>query len=73
MNFFCQKTCGEEYFSIEEWNEVSKQLDSAGISESEKNAILFPSHCAEQCFACMAIVGGRQSKTKRLINEKATT
>ncbi len=69
-NFYCQKICGEEDFSIDEWNEVSKELDKTNISEKERDDILFPPKCKEQCFACMAIVGDRQIKTRQLIDEK---
>ncbi|WP_282638109.1 hypothetical protein [Sphingobacterium thalpophilum] len=67
MNFYCQKICGEEDFSIEEWTKVSQELDKTNLSEKDKQDILFPAKCGKQCFDCMAIVGERQTKTKQLL------
>jgi hypothetical protein len=61
-DFYCQNTCGSADFSIEEWNEVEKRVRS--LSKIDQQNILFPKHCNEQCFSCMAIVGERQAKTK---------
>lgn len=66
---YCQKVCGEEEFSIDEWNKTSISLDKTNLSEDQKNEILFPSSCEKQCFDCMAIVGKRQIKTKQLIKQ----
>lgn len=65
--FYCQKTCGSEDFTIEEWNKVSEDLEETNLSQQEKWDILFPPHCEKQCFDCMAIVGERRLKTKELI------
>lgn len=62
MSFYCQNTCGAVDFSIDEWDEVEKSVRS--LSEKDQQDILFPKSCNEQCFACMAIVGERQAKTK---------
>lgn len=64
---YCQKVCGEIDFSIDEWNETSKALNLTNMTEREKNNILFPPACDTQCFDCMAIVGARRIKTKKLI------
>jgi hypothetical protein len=65
-NFYCQKICGDQEFSIIEWNEMSFALDKSNISEKDKQKILFPSRCNSQCFDCIAIVGERQTKTNKL-------
>ena len=65
--FYCQNTCGTIGFSIDEWNETDKALNKIALSEKEKNKILFPPHCNNQCFDCLAIVGERQCKTSNLI------
>jgi len=70
MNFYCQKICGEEGFSIDEWNKVSKDLDKTNLSEQDKQDILFPPKCEKQCFDCLALVGERQIKTKNLLNNE---
>jgi hypothetical protein len=38
-NFYCQKICGEENFSIDEWNETARGLDTTNMLEVEKQAI----------------------------------
>ena len=65
---YCQKVCGDEDFSIEEWNEALRYCNDAGIEGIERDKILHPEKfpCEEQCFACMAIVGERRLKTKQL-------
>ncbi len=67
MNFYCQKICGEEDFSIDELNKVSQDLDKTNLTEKEKQDILFPPKCSKQCFDCLALVGERQMKTKQLL------
>lgn len=63
-NFYCQKTCGEDGFSIEEWNETYNELEKANLTDKQRQDILFPPHCNKQCFDCMANVGERRLKTK---------
>jgi hypothetical protein len=65
---YCQKVCGDENFSIEEWNNTYNSINNSGLTEAEENYILFGSgeECKEQCFSCMAIVGERRLKTKQL-------
>jgi hypothetical protein len=67
-NFYCQRVCGEVGFSIDEWNAAFQYCNSAGLSEADRNKILHPEPCNEQCFACLAIVGDRRNKTKALNN-----
>lgn len=69
MNFYCQKVCGEQGFSIDEWNKASNDLDKTNLSEKEKQDILFPAKCTNQCFDCIAIIGQRQSETKALMRK----
>ncbi len=65
--FYCQKVCGDENFSIEEWNKALAYCNNAGIEGVERDKILHPEKfpCTEQCFTCMAIVGERRLKTKK--------
>lgn len=71
-HFYCQKLCGEEGFSIEEWNEALRYCNDAGVKGIERDKILNPEKfpCKEQCFSCMAIVGERRLKTKSLPKDK---
>lgn len=69
-NFYCQKICGEVGFSIDEWNKDYVELEKSGLSQKEKDAILHPPKCKEQCFDCMAIVGKRQKETAELLKNK---
>ena len=71
-HFYCQHLAGEEGFSIEEWNAVARELDKADVSEAVKKSILFPDACPVQCFACMAIVGYRQQRTREAIAARNT-
>lgn len=70
--FYCQKVCGEEGFSIDEWNKAYDYCEKAGIEGVERDKILNPElfPCEKQCFDCMAIVGERQTKTKKLIQSQ---
>ena len=66
--FYCQKVCGDEGFSIEEWNKALAYCNDAGIEGQEWNKILNPElfPCTEQCFNCIAKVGERRLKTNKL-------
>ncbi len=64
---YCQKVNGEVGFSIDDWNETYKALELTNLSEAEKDAILDPPECENQCFDCMAIVGARRLRTKEII------
>lgn len=61
--FYCQKSCGSEDFSIDEWNKVFK---NKALSEEQKDYILSEEPCKKQCFDCVAIVGQRRIETKNL-------
>lgn len=65
MNFYCQIKCGEVDFSIVEWNKAFNQIMSMPISEAEKEKLLHPEPCKEQCFDCIAIVGRTRLKNKK--------
>lgn len=65
--FYCQKVCGSDSFSIDEWNQISKDLESTNLTKKEKNNILFPDACVNQCFDCIAIVGATRIKIQTLI------
>lgn len=69
-NFYCQRMCGDENFSIYEWNETFLALEKTNMTERDKDEILFPEvlgTCDKQCFDCMASVGSRRIKTKKTI------
>lgn len=61
--FYCQRLVGDAEFSIDEWNKQFKVCYDLGIDMPSDD--LEP--CKEQCFVCMAIVGERQLKTKKII------
>lgn len=65
-NFYCQQLCGEIDFSINEWNKAYDEINKLPISQEEKNKLIDGEPCKEQCFNCMAIVGEKQSNTKKL-------
>ena len=66
--FYCQKICGGDDFSIDNWNAVRIALDRTDMSEEKKNEILFPPACKIQCPDCIAIVGETQARTRLLPN-----
>lgn len=74
-NFYCKKKCGDPNFSIDKWNELYRERESMGLSESESNRLLFPDEfsepCKTQCGTCMDIVLDTQIKNrnKRKENE----
>jgi len=68
-NFYCKIHSGS-IESIEEWNKVSEDLDKTNLSESEKQNILFPPVCKNQCFDCIAEVGETRIKTQKLIKHE---
>lgn len=71
-NFYCKRWCGDPEFSIDEWNKTFVNLCAAGIENTKKGrAALGETHCEEQCFDCMAIVGERRKKTMNLISQKS--
>ena len=70
MNFYCQKRCGENDFSIDEWNKDYKSLINSGMSESDINKILHPEPCKIQCDACINIVLETQKKNKEIRERK---
>lgn len=63
-NFYCQIKCCAVDFSINEWNKAFEEIMGMPISDSEKEELLHPEPCKEQCFDCMAIVGTTQRKNK---------
>lgn len=66
-NFYCQKKCGGDNFSIDEWNIAFKYCIDNNLSENETSEILEGNPCERQCFDCMAVVGETRSKTAKLI------
>jgi hypothetical protein len=72
--FYCKKVCGDDNFSIEEWNKASKMCDDTGITGMERDKILHPDlfPCTNQCFDCIATVGERQKRTADLIELSKT-
>ena len=72
-NFYCQRMCGDENFSIDEWNQTYSDLEKTNLSKKEKTEILLPEvlgTCDKQCFDCMASVGSRRLKTQALIDKQ---
>jgi len=72
-NFYCQRMCGDEEFSIDEWNETFHALEKTNMTEREKDEILNPEvlgTCDKQCFDCMSSVGSRRLKTQALIEKQ---
>jgi len=63
-NFYCQNVCGDNDFSIDEWN---KQFEICTALDIEMPK---PEPCTKQCFDCMAIVGATRLKTQRLIEKQ---
>lgn len=66
--FYCQKVCGDEEFSIEEWDSIFRLCLKLGLSEREMNNILEGEPCKTQCEACACIVGEQRIKTQTLIS-----
>jgi chaperonin GroES len=66
--FYCQRVVGDAEFSIEEWNKQFKICCDLDIEMPDE-----PEPCTKQCFDCMAIVGERQLKTKKLLMTTLTT
>ncbi len=64
---YCQKVNGDVDFSINEWNTQYGALELSNLSETEKEKILHPPECKNQCFDCMAIIGARRLRTKEII------
>ena len=56
-NYYCQKICGEENFSIDQWNKSYLEIEAMPIPRTEKDKLIDGETCTEQCFDCMAIVG----------------
>lgn len=69
-NFYCQHHSGHVDFSIDEWNEVNKELQSLPLTEKQKQDILLPEPCKKQCQACINIIIDQRMKTQRLIEKK---
>lgn len=69
INFYCQHHSGHEDFSIDEWNEVNKELQTLPLTEKEKQDILFPEPCKKQCQACINIIIDQRIKTQKLISK----
>lgn len=70
--FYCQRVCGDENFSIKEWNTALKYCDDNNIEGKERDFILNPElfPCEKQCFDCMAVVGKRRLETKKLNSDQ---
>ena len=71
--FYCQKVCGDEEFSIEEWNKAFEYCEKAGITGTERDKILNPElfPCENQCDDCINIVLDTQKKNKEKYAELA--
>jgi hypothetical protein len=67
--FYCQQTCGDAEFSIDEWNKAFKMCIDMGLSENEMNKVLEGEQCKTQCVACACIVGEQRMKTQKLIEK----
>ena len=65
-NFYCQNESIDTNFSIKEWNKTFHALELTNLTESEKNEILIPKKCKEQCIDCACIVGKRRLTTNLL-------
>lgn len=67
--FYCQKLCGSDDFSIDDWNEAFEYCEKENIQGIERDKILNPElfPCEKQCFDCNANVGERQLRTKELL------
>ena len=65
---YCQKTCGEVGFSIEEWNKSYQELKT--LTPEQRDFVMQPQTiCQEQCTACLDIVTARQLKTQALMSK----
>jgi len=73
MNFYCQQKCGEDDFSIDEWNKAFKYCIDNNLSNKETGIILEGELCNEQCFDCMAIVGASRNKNKKFLKSVIQT
>ncbi len=67
MTFYCQNICGSEDFSIDEWNDAYNHCLENNLSEEKTAEIMEGKECKSQCIDCMAVVGKRRKKTKKLI------
>ena len=63
-NYYCQQKCGQEDFSIHEWNKSYKEIEAMPISRAAKDKLINGEPCTSQCFDCMAIVGKTRAKNK---------
>ena len=70
-NFYCQRVCGFEDFSIDEWNKKYKQAISMGLNREEMNHFLGDkgTKCKVQCDGCACIVGEQRLKTQKLVDK----
>jgi len=68
-SFYCQKVCGDQEFSIDEWNKLFKFCNDAGIEGIERDRMLSPElfPCEIQCVDCACIVGEKRRETKKLM------
>lgn len=70
-NYYCQQKCGQEDFSIEEWDKAFKYCIDNNLSEKQTGEILEGKPCTKQCFDCMAIVGKTREKNKLIAQKQA--
>ncbi len=63
-HFYCQNLCGEVDFDINEWNKALKYCNDTGLSQEQRDAILNPPACKEQCDACINIVLDTRARNK---------
>ena len=67
-HFYCQNLCGDEDFSIEEWNKAYDEVKDKS-EEIQRMVLDPPKACNKQCFNCLAIVGATRKKTNDLIKK----
>lgn len=67
-DFYCKRICVDPDFSIDEWNEASRQCDELGIEGIERDKILHPElfPCDKQCESCINTVLDTRIKNSNL-------
>lgn len=65
-SFYCQNVCGDENFSIDEWNKAYHEVKDKS-QEIQRMVLDGPGQCEKQCFECIALVGNRRLKTQEIM------
>jgi len=68
-HFYCQNICGDDNFSIDEWNKAFDEVKDKS-EEIQRLVLDPPPPCNEQCFDCIAIVGEQRKKTQKLLGHE---